>query len=198
MRQNSSLAHIQLRSPSPSEMDPTDAHDDDRQLSGTTESPLKRARLHSSPARETASAPEYPSPPQRPHSGSTEHGGIEKAFGEVSAPLLSKNKFHLDKDSRNPSSSPPVDSPRSPVSRPSLNSHFNTIIMHTGTKSRKSLPAARNTEARRPARMPYTAEQDDFIRFVRDDLSLSWEISAQFYNDVRRSLLPLFWPRPLI
>lgn len=32
--------------------------------------------------------------------------------------------------------------------------------------------------------MPYTREQDDFIRFVRDDLSHSWETSALLYNQV--------------
>lgn len=40
--------------------------------------------------------------------------------------------------------------------------------------------------------MPYTREQDDFIRFVRDDLSHSWETSALLYNQVGFAA----WNRP--
>lgn len=35
---------------------------------------------------------------------------------------------------------------------------------------------------KRKGRPPYTSEQDDFIRFVRDDLCHSWDVTAKLYN----------------
>jgi hypothetical protein len=46
----------------------------------------------------------------------------------------------------------------------------------------RSPSSAGNPAKKRKNRPPYSAEQDDFIRFVRDDLCHSWEVSAKLYN----------------
>src|SRR5690606_20784665 len=98
----------QLRSPSPSEMDPTDARDEDGR---PPSSPLENLRRPESP-EPTNSASEYPSPPQRGTKLNDGHDTIDGVLDD-SAERSRATPFKLnttfqppDNESRQRSSSP--------------------------------------------------------------------------------------------
>ena len=63
-----------------------------------------------------------------------------------------------------------------------MSESHSTPINRNSKKRRLSSGAEDSPATKRRVRPPYSTEQDDFIRFVRDDLCHSWVVAQKLYN----------------
>jgi len=138
--------------------------------------PRKRQRIEDSPTQPHQKPRAFQPPPiHQEHSRSL--SGIDALQPSRSSNLI-----------RQPTQQQPQPSQQQPsMAAPSGSAGNRPMSKPPSSMRKRSAPttspsSAGNAAKKRKNRPPYSAEQDDFIRFVRDDLCHSWEVSAKLYN----------------